>query len=194
MKDEDFIRGAVPMTKREVRLVALERLELAQARLMVDVGAGTGSVAIEAACRYPELNVVAVERNAEALDLIHRNCDKFNLRRVRIVDGVAPLPPTLSASLSLQRNVDAVFIGGSGGDLEQIIHWAADLLAPGGRLVINLILLENLNEALRYLTTGGFSQPDCIQIQVSSLTRLGNGHYFKPNNPAFILSCHKENV
>ena len=186
MKDEDFIRGAVPMTKREVRLIALERLELVGAKLMVDVGAGTGSVAVEAACRYPALKVVAVERNAEALELIRRNCRQFNLNQVEIVNGVAPLP--------LPVRADAVFIGGSGGNLEQIIHWADELLLPGGRLVINLILLENLNEALKFLTTRGFSQPDCIQIQVSSLTRLGSGHYFKPNNPAFILSCQKENV
>ncbi len=192
MKDEDFIRGAVPMTKREVRLIALERLELAGAQLMVDVGAGTGSVAVEAACRHPALQVVAVERNTDALDLIRLNCDRFNLRRVTIVDGVAPLP--LPLPFSSASKADAVFIGGSGGNLEQIICWAYDLLAPGGRLAMNLILLENLNEALRCLTIRGFSQPDCVQIQVSALTRLGSGHFFKPNNPAFILSCQKEKV
>jgi len=186
MKDEAFIRGPVPMTKREVRLIALDRLELAGAQLLIDVGAGTGSVAIEAACRFPGLKVVAVERNAEALTLISQNCLKFNLTDVDIVPGEAPLPLAVRA--------DAVFVGGSGGHLARIIPWAAELLTPGGRLVINLILLENLNEALKFLTTRGFSQPDCIQIQVSSLTRLGSGHYFKPNNPAFILSCQKENV
>ncbi|TCL02570.1 decarboxylating cobalt-precorrin-6B (C(15))-methyltransferase [Sodalis ligni] len=190
MKDEDFIRGAVPMTKREVRQIALERLDLAQAQVMVDVGAGTGSVAVEAACRYPALKVAAIERNAEALDLIRRNCDKFRLGRVQVVEGVAPLP----LPLPFAGQADAVFVGGSGGNLQQIILWAGDLLAPGGRLVINLILLENLNEALKSLTLRGFSRPDCIQIQVSSLARLGNGHYFKPNNPAFILSCQKEKV
>ncbi|WP_413738872.1 decarboxylating cobalt-precorrin-6B (C(15))-methyltransferase [Sodalis sp. RH21] len=186
MRDEEFIRGPVPMTKREVRLISLERLELAQAGVLIDVGAGTGSVGIEAACRYPHLRVVAIERNPEALALIRQNCDRFNLTRVDILAGEAPLPVAVRA--------DAVFIGGSGGNLQQIIRWAGALLLPGGRLVINLILLENLNEALRCLAMGGFGAADCIQMQVSALTGLGSGHFFKPNNPAFIISCHKENT
>lgn len=186
MKDEEFIRGPVPMTKREVRLIALDRLELAKARLLIDVGAGTGSVTIEAACRFPELKVVAVERDAEALRLIGQNCRKFNLAGVDVVSGEAPLPLAVLA--------DAIFIGGSGGNLSRIIPWAAGLLAPGGRLVINLILLENLNEALEFLNIEGFSRPECIQIQISALTPLGSGHFFKPNNPAFIICCQKENT
>ncbi len=186
MRDEEFIRGPVPMTKREVRLVALERLELSQARLLVDVGAGTGSVAIEAACRYPRLRVAAVERNPDALALIRQNCARFDLTRVDVVAGEAPLP--------MPEQADAIFIGGSGGNLAEIIHWTGSLLLPGGRLVINLILLENLNEALRCLAQGGFSGVDCIQLQIATLTVLGSGHYFKPNNPAFIISCRKENT
>lgn len=183
MRDDEFIRGPVPMTKREVRLVALERLELASARVLVDVGAGTGSVAIEAARRFPGLRVVAVERHAAALALIRQNCDRFALNRVEIIAGEAPLP--------LAQRADAVFIGGSGGNLAAIIEWAGTLLVPGGRLVINLILIENLNDALRCLGAAGFSGVDCIQLQVSTLTGLGTGHYFKPNNPAFIISCHQ---
>ncbi|NDL63183.1 decarboxylating cobalt-precorrin-6B (C(15))-methyltransferase [Acerihabitans arboris] len=186
MKDEDFIRGPVPMTKREVRLVALDRLELADARLLVDVGAGTGSVGIEAARRYPGLKVVAVERHPDALALIRQNCDRFALDRVEIIAGHAPLPLAVRA--------DAIFIGGSGGNLEAIIGWAADLLVPGGRLVINLILQENLGEALRCLDPARFGRVGCIQMQVSALTELGGGHFFKPNNPAFIISCLKENT
>lgn len=186
MRDEEFIRGPVPMTKREIRLASVERLELSRARLLIDVGAGTGSVGIEAACRYPQLRVVAVERSPDALALIRRNCDKFALDRVDIVAGEAPLP--------LDVRADAVFIGGSGGNLDSIIRWAGELLAPGGRLVINLILQENLSEALRCLGLPPFGRVDCIQMQVSCLTGLGSGHFFKPNNPAFIISCLKENT
>lgn len=174
------------MTKREVRLVALERLELTQASLFIDVGAGTGSVAIEAAYRYPHLRVAALERNPDALALIRQNCQRFDLTRVEIIAGEAPLPMT--------ERADALFIGGSGGNLAEIIHWAGSLLLPGGRLVINLILLENLNQALQCLALGGFSEVDCIQMQIATLTGLGSGHYFKPNNPAFIISCRKENT
>ncbi|TKI08037.1 decarboxylating cobalt-precorrin-6B (C(15))-methyltransferase [Martelella alba] len=184
MRDDEFIRGSVPMTKREVRQAALDRLALDNARLLVDVGAGTGSISVEAACRHPALKVVAVERDPEALALIGRNCRRFGLKRVDILPGEAPLPLAVQA--------DAVFIGGSGGRLGDIIRWADTLLAPGGRLVVNLILLENLREALDCLTAGRFDQLECIQMQISALAGLGGGHYFKPNNPAYILSCQKE--
>ncbi|HEY0208180.1 decarboxylating cobalt-precorrin-6B (C(15))-methyltransferase [Acerihabitans sp.] len=186
MRDDEFIRGPVPMTKREIRLVSVDRLELARARLLIDVGAGTGSVGIEAACRYPRLRVMALERNPDALALIRDNCARFSLDRVEIVAGEAPLP--------LAVNADAVFIGGSGGNLSAIIRWAGELLLPGGRLVINLILQENLSEALGALRQAPFVRADCIQMQVAGLTGLGSGHFFKPNNPAFIISCLKENT
>lgn len=81
MRDDVFARGAkVPMTKEEVRLLALERLDLAGAGLLLDVGAGTGSVAIEAALRHPELKVVALEKNPEALSLIRENADRLGCR------------------------------------------------------------------------------------------------------------------
>ncbi|WP_413739331.1 decarboxylating cobalt-precorrin-6B (C(15))-methyltransferase [Sodalis sp. RH14] len=187
MRDEEFIRGPVPMTKREIRLASVDRLELAQARLLIDVGAGTGSVGIEAASRYPQLRVMAVERNPDALALIRANSAKFALdERMDIVAGDAPLPLAVSA--------DAVFIGGSGGNLAAIFGWAGELLVPGGRLVINLILQENLGEALGALRQAPFVRADCVQMQVASLAPLGSGHFFKPNNPAFIISCLKENT
>ena len=74
MKDSEFQRAErVPMTKQEVRLVVLDRLELSNARCMVDIGAGSGSVAIEAALRHPQLSVVAIEKNPAALALIAEN-------------------------------------------------------------------------------------------------------------------------
>ena len=83
-------------------------------------------------------------------------------------------------------------MGGSGGHLTKLIDWAMRQLHPGGRLVMTFILQENLNTALEYLTQIGIHEVDCLQVQVSSLTPLGNGHYFKPNNPVFVIACQKE--
>lgn len=185
MKDSEFIRGKVPMTKEEVRLLTVERLALQNAQRFIDVGAGTGSIAIEAALRYPSLQVLAIEKNPEALELIKLNCDKFGVNNVEIMQAYAPveLPG---------RQADAIFIGGSGGNLTEIIDWSSQQLIDGGRLVLNFILLNNLNEALNHLRQGEFTEIDVCQLQVSHLTGLGSGEYFKPNNPTYIISCCKK--
>lgn len=184
MKDDVFIRGDVPMTKEEVRILTLDRLDLANANTFIDVGAGTGSICIEAGLRYPQLKVLAIEKNPEGIELIKQNSAKFAVTNLQIIEGVAPLDVTVQA-------VDAIFIGGSGGSLKNIIDWSYELLVPNGRLVLNFILLNNLMEAMDLLSTEKFKEIEVNQLQVSRLTKLGKGHYFKPNNPTFIISCKK---
>lgn len=185
MKDELFLRGAkVPMTKEGVRTLALARLDLHRASHLIDVGAGTGSVSIEAALGHPELRVTAIERNPAALTLLAENRRHFDCRNIEIIAGEAPM--------ALGEKADAIFIGGSGGNLTQLIDWALNQLCPEGRLVLTFILQENLSAALNHLSSRGIHDFDCLQLQISELTPLGNGHYFKPNNPTFMISCQKE--
>ncbi|VYU75444.1 decarboxylating cobalt-precorrin-6B (C(15))-methyltransferase [Metakosakonia massiliensis] len=185
MKDELFLRGeSVPMTKEAVRALSLSRLNLSQARHFIDIGAGTGSVSIEAALGYPQLAVTAIERNPAALGLLEENCQRFGCRNITIVPGVAPL--------FIEQPADAVFMGGSGGNLIQLIDWSLMQLNPGGRLVMTFILQENLACALSHLAAINVAALECQQIQVSLLNALGSGHYFKPNNPVFVISCEKE--
>lgn len=185
MKDDLFLRGhKVPMTKEEVRLAALERLNLPTAKRLIDVGAGTGSVSLEAALRYPDLQITAIERNPVALALIAENCRHFDCPNIEVVDADAPLP--------LDVRADAVFIGGSGGNLADIIDWSLGLLNDGGSLVMNFILLENYQQAFSQLQNRAVTELESSLIQVSRLTALGSGHYFKPNNPTYLISCRKE--
>ncbi|WP_321410197.1 decarboxylating cobalt-precorrin-6B (C(15))-methyltransferase [Tolumonas auensis] len=185
MKDAEFLRGEqVPMTKEEVRLMVLERLNLRQATTLIDVGAGTGSVALEAAIRHPELHVIAIEKNPSALRLIEENRQRFDCQKVKIIAAEAPCPLDIQA--------DAIFVGGSGGNLTDIIDWALTRLTKTGRLVLSFILLDNLNTALTHLKKCAVAELECTQLQISQMTTLGNGFYFKPNNPTFIISCKKE--
>ncbi|WP_434778308.1 decarboxylating cobalt-precorrin-6B (C(15))-methyltransferase [Neisseria sp. Ec49-e6-T10] len=184
MRDEAFIRGKVPMTKEEVRVLTIDRLNLANAKTLIDVGAGTGSICIEASMKYPQLQTIAIEKNPEAVELIKLNCEKFNVNNIRIIEAFAPIVPPV-------KEADAIFIGGSGGSLSEIIDWSYDLLIQGGRLALNFILLNNLMEALELLRAKGFTDLDVSQLQVSRLTALGKGDYFKPNNPTYIISCLK---
>ncbi|QPR27369.1 decarboxylating cobalt-precorrin-6B (C(15))-methyltransferase [Edwardsiella hoshinae] len=185
MKDERFLRGEnVPMTKEAVRAFVLAKLELHHARHLIDVGAGTGSVSIEAALQCPSLQVTAIEREPAALRLLAENRQHFACANLTIRAGEAPLPGVEQA--------DAVFIGGSGGRLTALIDWSLVQLHPGGRLVLTFILQESLHEALDYLRHCGVAALDCVQMQVATLSALGRGHYFKAHNPVFVLACHKE--
>ena len=160
MKDDLFLRGhKVPMTKEEVRLAALERLNLPTAKRLIDVGAGTGSVSLEAALRYPDLQITAIERNPVALALIADNCRHFGCPNIAVVDADAPLP--------LDVRADAIFIGGSGGNLADIIDWSLGLLNDGGSLVMNFILLENYQQAFSQLQNRAVTELESSLIQVS---------------------------
>ena len=185
MKDECFLRGEkVPMTKEAVRALALSKLELHHARHFIDVGAGTGSVSIEAARHFPSLKVTAIERNPAALTLMAENCRRFGCDNIVTVGADAPA--------AVGEKADAIFMGGSGGHLTTLIDWALELLHPAGRLVMTFILQENLNGALAHLRQCKVSAVDCQLIQVSGLAPLGSGHYFKANNPVYVLACQKE--
>lgn len=184
MKDSLFLRTKVPMTKEEVRAITLDKLDLRGAKRFLDVGSGTGSVSIQAALEFPDLEVLAIEKNPAALEISQQNFQLFQCQNIQLMEGLAPIP--------LEGKFDAVFVGGSGGNLQEILSWAQELLVPGGRLGLNFILIENALEAMEYLEQLDFVEVDMISIQASRWTGLGKGHYFKPQNPTLIISCRKK--
>ena len=141
MRNDEFIKGKVPITKEEVRAISLNKLDLKNAKLFIDVGAGTGSVSVEAAITYEDLEVIAIERNEEAVDLINKNLEKFNLSNIQVINAYAPV--------ELKEKADGIFLGGTGNNLEEIIKWAKGLLVPGGRLVANFILIDNFYDTYK---------------------------------------------
>ena len=185
MKNKDFITGKVPITKEEVRAISLNKLELLNAKTFIDVGAGTGSVSIEAGYSYPNLKVIAIERNDDAIDLVKQNKEKFNLDNVEIIKAYAPV------ELDKDIKADAIYLGGTGKKLEEIIDWSKDLLVDGGRLVANFIIIDTFYEMLRLVKEKGFKNIDVTVLNVAKLEKLGTGEYFKPHNPIYIISCEK---
>lgn len=183
MKNSEFITGKVPITKEEIRAISIMKLNLINAKKFIDVGAGTGSVSVEAAYNYPELKVISIERNDDALELINQNVKKFKLNNIEIIKGYAPV--------EIQEKVDAIFLGGTGNNLNEIILWSKNILTEGGRLVANFIIVETFNETLKLLREYGFENIDVSILNVSKLEKLGRGEYFKPLNPIYIISCEK---
>lgn len=182
LPDDAFVRGKAPMTKRDVRALSLMRLGVEKESRVLDIGAGTGSVSIEAAIHASAGLVTAVERNKESVDLIRENIRHFNLDNVRIIEGLAPeaLPDEM---------FDAVFIGGSGGNMTPILEWCAGHLVVGGRLVINTITIENTAQAVSYLKKSDVKDLEVIQVAVSKGRFVGQVTMMEAQNPITIISC-----
>ena len=115
----------------------------------------------------------------------NKNIENFNLTNVEVVKAYAPV------ELDIYNDVDAIFLGGTGNKLEEIIDWSKDLLVPGGRLVANFIIIDTFYEMLRLVREKGFKNVDVTVLNVSKLEKLGPGEYFKPHNPIYIISCEK---
>ena len=118
MRNSEFITGKVPITKEEVRAISISKLNLVNAKNLIDIGAGTGSVSVEAAYNYPNLKVISIEKNDDAIELIEKNKKKFNLKNIEVIKGYAPI------NLGLNVKVESIFLGGTGNNLEEIIEWS----------------------------------------------------------------------
>ncbi|MGI6031657.1 MAG: precorrin-6y C5,15-methyltransferase (decarboxylating) subunit CbiE [Eubacteriales bacterium] len=180
MEDGEFLRGKVPMTKQEVRTVALARLRLPRGGVAYDVGAGTGSVAVELALRDPFARVYAIERKGEAAELIAQNREHFGAWNLLLKEGLAPqaleeLPPP-----------DSVFVGGSGGRLAEIVELVRDK-NPRVRVVVTAISLETIQEAAHCLKDWpGYR---VTQLQVSRGRMAGAYTLMTGENPIYLFEA-----
>jgi len=181
IKDDEFIRGSTPMTKEEVRILSIAKLRLSSNSRMLDVGAGTGSISIQAALFCNE--VVAVEKEKEAIDIIKKNIHKFNIKNIEIINGEA-----CGLIESIPGEFDSIFIGGSGGNIEEIILGVNKKLKKNGSIVLNFITIDNLFKAKEALLNLKYNI-EVIQVSVSK--GKGNGVMLYANNPVFVISGTK---
>lgn len=184
--DHLFERGEVPLSKQEIRCLTLSKMMLKEGQVVLDVGAGSGGLSVEIALLLPEGRVFAVERNPGAVKVIRANLEKFGAHNVTVLEKNAS--EALSGS-ELPRKVDRIVVGGSGGELEQIIERGFALLNSGGIMVINCILLETLHEALQLLGNKGFKEIELIQASIARSRELGGKTTLQPLNPVFIVSA-----
>ncbi|MCI6468265.1 MAG: precorrin-6y C5,15-methyltransferase (decarboxylating) subunit CbiE [Faecalicatena sp.] len=185
LEDEEFIRGKVPMTKSEIRAVSLAKLALTEDAVLYDVGAGTGSVSIEAAVQSGSIKVYAVEKNPEGVSMIRENKRKFLCDWLEIVEGTAP------EALKELKPPTHVFIGGSSGNLKEIITCVKEK-NPEVRIVLNAISLETVKEVMEAAREGILEEPEIIQIMASRSKKLGAYHMMTGLNPVYIITEGKE--
>jgi len=168
------------ITKQEVRAVSLARLQLRANSLVWDIGAGSGSVGLEAARLCPAGHVWAIEKNQADLEIAQRNQQGFALSNHTLVHGKAP------EQLADWPDPDAVFIGGSGGELQQLISLVLQRLRPGGWLVMNFVTLENLATATQVLSSLQ-ARWDVLQLQAARSRPILQMHRMAAENPVWLV-------
>ena len=174
------------ITKREVRAVSLYSLGLRPGSVVWDIGAGTGSISVEASIIAREGTVYAVERDEESLPLLRRNVEQGGSKNVHIIAGEAP-----DALVELP-DPDAVFVGGSGGSLAEILDVAIKRLRAGGRIVVNLAALERTNEVYQRFKSSGFVA-DMVMVNSSRGKDMPDGTVrLEALNPVFVVTARRE--
>ena len=185
--DSEFIRGKVPMTKQEVRILTLTKARIAPSDIVYDIGAGTGSISIEAARIAHEGKVFAIERNPAGMSLIKENMKKFQVENIEVVSGEAP------GALAGLPNCDAVIIGGSGRNLDDILDIVHERLKVGGRVILNCITIQTISSCLEYLRAHKDEfDYEAIQVQVNRLKAVGPYDMADAVNPIYIVTAIKK--
>jgi precorrin-6y C5,15-methyltransferase (decarboxylating), CbiE subunit/precorrin-6Y C5,15-methyltransferase (decarboxylating), CbiT subunit len=177
--DSEWVRGDVPMTKSEVRSIGIQKLGLSKHSVLYDIGAGTGSVGIQAAVCYPHSSVYAIDYKEAAIDLMTQNQKKFRADNLHIVLGKAP------EILETLPTATHAFIGGSAGNMKAIFSflWEKN---PHTVIVMSLITLETLSEVMQLAEEYGI-EPQVVQIGVSKSKKTGNYHLMTGQNPVTLV-------
>lgn len=180
--DGRFAHDADMITRAEIRAVSIAALRLAPHHVLWDLGAGSGSVGIEAAKALTRGRVAAVEKKPERVENIRTNICRFGARNVDVFQktlpaGIDGLPPP-----------DRVFIGGGGKDLPGIIRKSAPRLPAGGRMVVNAVVLETVAAALAEIRRLGMAY-DVRCVQVSAGAGMPAGIRLRAGNPVFVISA-----
>lgn len=183
LKDDDFIRSSVPMTKQCVRVVSIDMLNIQPTDIVYDIGAGTGSVSVCMAMRTTESTVYAIEKEEHAVDLIHKNIKKHKTYNIEVIEGTAP-----EALISLPAP-DRVFIGGSKGNLAEIVRFCLEK-NPKSIFVVNAVTIETLTQTVKVFKEEQIEYT-IVCLNASSSHRLGNYNLMKAENPVYIIRGEK---
>ncbi len=185
ISDDEFIRGRVPMTKQEIRILTLAKARIGAGDVVCDIGAGTGSLSIEAALQAENGHVYAIERKSEGIALIQQNAEKFGVENLTVVQQEAP------EGMEALPACNVVLIGGSGSHLEEILAAVDRKLVQGGRILLNCITVQTLASCIAYMRRNERYSYEAIQVQVNRLRQVGPYDMAEAINPIYIVVCEK---
>ncbi|MDQ6951445.1 MAG: precorrin-2 C(20)-methyltransferase [Mariprofundales bacterium] len=170
------------ITKREVRAVSLSQMQLKKNSIVWDIGAGSGAVGLEAARLCPNGWVYAIEKNAADFTIAESNRQQMGIHHYTLIHNKAP------HEIDAWPDPDAVFVGGSGGELATLIGLILSRLKDGGHLVMNFVTLENLSAAVETLKRLNAAW-DVTQMQVSRSKPILHMHRMGAENPVWIVTA-----
>ena len=185
MPDAWFEHERGLITKAEVRAVTLAKLNLKSSHVFWDLGAGSGSVSIEAGLFIKRGKIFAVEQNAARVGQIKRNKKRFGVKNLTVVEAVLP------DGLEALPDPDRIFIGGGGRNLSKILRQAGERLAPGGVVVVNTVLMDSIQTACQTLKKMKF-KTSIVQLQVQQGRAMPWGERMEAENPVWIVRGEKE--
>lgn len=183
--DELFDRTEeVPITKEDIRAIAISKLRLKEGHSAIDVGCGSGSITVEL-CLQTKGKVYAIDFDEKAVELTKKNLQKFGVKAEEVMlakaQDVLPKLP----------QVDAIIVGGTWGDAKQVIELALGRLKKGGRIVIDTILIETMYQALAAVNEIELNEIDITQITISKARKVTTGTMMLARNPVMIISATK---
>lgn len=182
--DELFERTEeVPITKEDIRAIAISKLRLREGDSAIDVGCGSGSITVEL-CLQTKGKVYAIDFDQKAIELTKKNLQKFGVEAEVILGKAQDVLPKLP-------QVDAVIIGGTWGDTRQVIELAVGKLKSGGRIVIDTILIETMYQALAAINELKLAEVDVTQVTISKARKVTAGTMMLARNPVMIISATK---
>lgn len=181
LSDMDFQRGNAPMTKEEVRALSISKLRIQPNHTVWDVGAGTGSVSVEAALAACEGRVFAVEKKPDAIALLEQTREQQGAWNMHVVAGEAP---SVLADLPAP---DRVFIGGSSGNLAEIVQCALNA-NPLARICVTAVTIETLSETMDCAKRFAFENVDIVQVSIARGDSIGRYHLMRAENPVYIVT------
>ena len=172
------------MTKSEVRTLSVIKMQIVEKDVVWDIGAGTGSISVEAGINYPSSKIYAIEKNSEGIDLINENIKKFNVNNIIPIKGAAP------DVFQKLEPPNSVIIGGSGGNLEEILEylWSLDSLK---NIVVNAVTINTAFLGMKFFNKKN-ADFESIQINISNIEMIKEYQMLKGQNPIFIISAKKQ--
>ena len=183
--DELFERiEEVPITKEDIRALAICKLRLKEGNSAIDIGCGSGSITVEL-CLQTMGNVYAIDFDKKAVELTKKNLQKFGVKAEEVIQAKA------QDALPRLPKVDAIIVGGTWGDTKQLIELAIGKLKNGGRIVIDTILIETMYQALTAVNELELKEIDITQVTISKARKVTTGTMMLARNPVMIISATK---
>ena len=185
--DEEFERiESVPITKEEIRTIQISKARLSTGQTVLDIGCGSGSITVEAGLQIETSGkIIAVDIDPDAIELTKLNLKKFGVSNATLILGNA------KEKMSELPEADAIFIGGTGGDTQEIVQLCESKLQSGGRIVIGTILIETLYAVLQTIDKLKFNSVDITQITIGKSRKTSTGTMMLARNPVTIISATK---